>query len=127
MNTMSAAHLIQEADQLLATAKKELNRAEEDAITHAVCFNSRQSIINYLSSFLLQNQVEIKQPATMASLRDQCRAVDTRFSILNLDNIHCRFESDHQEYCLDVAQVEECFQVADQARGLVMAVLTDHR
>lgn len=127
MNTISAAQLIQEADQLLAAAKEEFNRAEKDAITHAVCFNSRQSIINYLSSFLLQNQVAITQPATMVSLRNQCRAVDTRFAILNLDNIHCRFESDHQEYCLDVAQVNECFEVANQARGLVMAVLTDNR
>ena len=127
MNTISAAQLIQEADQLLVAAQEEFNRAEEDAITHAVCFNSRQSIINYLSSFLLQNQVAIQTPATMASLREQCRAIDTRFSILDLSNIHCRFESDHQEYCLDAAQVDECFEVANQARGLVMAVLTDNR
>ena len=117
----NAELLLREADQMLEAAQQEMNRSEEDTIAHTVCFNSRQSLLNYLTVFLLDNGVEPQDPATMAGLLEQCREVDSRFNLIQLDNIHCRFESDHQDYCLDVAQVDECFQVATLARGLVTA------
>jgi hypothetical protein len=119
---LDVKQLIQEADQMMQAARKESNRAEEDAITHTVCFQSRQSLINYLTAYLLQQQVKPQQPATMAGLLEQCRSLDGRFQLLDLSNIHCRFESYHQEYCLDNAQVDHCLEVAEQARGLVMDV-----
>ena len=119
---LEVKQLVQEADNLMQAARDESNRAAEDAITHSVCFNSRQSLINYLTAFLVKQQVEPKQPVTMASLLEQCQSIDGRFQLLDLSNIHCRFESDHQEYCLDNAQVDHCLEVAAQARGLVMDV-----
>ncbi len=121
MDKQDITTLIREADRMLQAADQEMMRSEEDAITHTVCFNARQSLINYLIVFLRNNGVLPEAPATMAGLLTQCRGIDGRFDLISLDNIHCRFESDHQDYCLSVDQVDECLVVAKQTRDIVLA------
>ena len=86
--------LINEADQLLNTAIEEMQRAEEDVTAYTVSFNSRQSIINYLISYLSKNGVELKKPVTMAGLMDQCRAIDGRFDLIDISQIFCRHDEE---------------------------------
>ena len=119
MDTQRADILLQEADQMVQDAGAEMNRSEEDAITHTVCFKSRQAIVNYLTVYLLNSNVRPADPPIMAALLDQCRSLDGRFDLLNIANIHCRFEDHDEEYCLNVDQVDYCLKVAEQARGIV--------
>lgn len=121
MDTQHVSTLIREADRMLLAADQEMMRSEEDAITHTVCFHARQSLLNYLTVFLLNNGVRPEQPVTLAGLLAQCRNLDGRFDLISLENIHCRFESDHQDYCLSVDQVDECLQVAKQTREITLA------
>lgn len=122
MDTQKADILLQEADRMVQDAGEEMMRAAEDAITHSVCFKSRQAIINYLTVFLLNNGIRPADPPTMAALLDQCRSIDGRFDLINIDNIHCRFEAEDKEYCLSVKQVDECLRIANQAKGIVKGV-----
>jgi len=120
MQTQNVDLLINEADQLLNTAMDELQRSEEDVTSYMVCYNSRQSIINYLSSFLLKNGVDIKQPVTMASLMDQCRSLDGRFQLIDISQIFCRHDENDEEYCLNVEKVRDCLRIAKQTRGIAI-------
>lgn len=119
MDVQRAYILLEEADQMVQAAGEEMMRAEEDAITHAVCFKSRQAIINYLTVFLIKSGVAPIAPPTMAALLAQCQAIDGRFNLLNIDNIHCRFEAEDKDYCLSVDQVDECLRIANQASDIV--------
>ena len=111
--------LIHDADQLLLTADAEINKAAEDAVTHLICHNSRQSIANYLMSYLLSNGVHLPYPTTLDSLLEKCRTSNAKFNQIDLSKIHCRFKTDDQEYCLDHKTVDECYRVARQTQELV--------
>ena len=120
MQTKNVDVLINEADQLLNTAVEELQRSEEDVTAYMVCHNSRQSIMNYLASFLLKNDVALKEPATMASLIKQCRKQDARFDLIDISQIHCRHDEGEEEYCLNIEKVNDCLRIAKQTRGMVV-------
>ena len=109
------------AEELLVAAEHEMERSEEDLVTHLICNNSRQSLSNFLSGFLLQQNVSITHPATLASLLKQCQSLDARFELLDLSEMHCRHEIHSMSYCLDPRQVEMCIKVAQQARSIVTA------
>ena len=118
--------LISEADRMMEAAKAEINRSREDVTAHLVCMNSRQSILNYLLSFLHKNGVELRKPVTMASLLEQCSGVDARFELIDLTPINCRNKVDHSDYCLDVDVVGECLQIAKQTRAIALDESPSH-
>ncbi len=120
MQTQNVDILIKEADQLLNTAEAELQRSAEDVTAYLVCHNSRQSINNYLVSYLIKNGVELKQPVTMASLMDQCRSLDGRFDLIDISEIFCRHEESDDDYCLNVEKVSDCLRIAKQTRGIAI-------
>lgn len=112
--------LITEADQLLERANEEIQRSEEDVIAYMVCHSSRQSIKNYLASFLINNGEAMKEPVTMASLMDQCRSIDGRFDLIDISPISCSHEVHDEDYCTNVNKVTECLQIAKQTRGIAI-------
>jgi hypothetical protein len=120
MEKQNVDFLIKEADELLRFAKEELSRAKEDVTAYVVCHNSRKSIINYLTSFLLKRGTAPDQPITIANLMDQCREEDARFENLDISNTLCRFEEHDEGYCLSVEKVSECLNIAQLVRGIVV-------
>ena len=112
--------LITEADQLLERANEEIQRSEEDVIAYMVCHSSRQSIKNYLASFLINNGEAMKEPVTMASLMDQCRSIDGRFDLIDISPISCSHKVHDEDYCTNVNKVTECLQIAKQTRGIAI-------
>ncbi len=120
MQSQNVDILINEADQLLNRAEEELQRSEEDVTTYLICQNSRQSINNYLAVYLIKNGVELIQPVTMASLMDQCRAIDGRFDLIDISQIFCRHEEHDEDYCLNVEKVSDCLRIAKQTKGMAI-------
>ena len=112
--------LIKEADQLLDTASQEIQRSEEDVIAFMVCHNSRQSIVNYLASFLINNGEAMKEPVTMASLMDQCRSIDGRFDLIDISQIDCSHKVHDEDYCTNVKKITECLEIAKLTRGIAI-------
>jgi hypothetical protein len=121
MDTKNIDTLISEADKMIHTASEEMMRAEEDVTAHMVCINARQSILNYLISYLQKNGEELKQPVTMAGLLEQCRSIDGRFELVDLTPINCRNKTEHSDYCLDVGTVGACLKIAKQIRAIALA------
>ena len=119
MQTSSSQSLFADADQLLAAAHEEFSRAEEDAVTHLICHNSRQSISNYLMGYLLDKGAHIPYPVTLNGLLQKCQALNPSFQEIDLAPITCRFEADDKGYCLDHTTVDECFRIAQQTQALV--------
>lgn len=108
------------AEELLFSAERENERSEEDVVTHLICVNSRQSIEKFLTGYLLRELVAIDEPSTLASLLAQCKLLDARFDMLNLEEVHCRFDTDERNYCLEHYEVDACIKVAQNTRSIVM-------
>lgn len=120
MNIKPTESLYRLAENLLQAAKDEQKRANEDVVTHLICSHSRLSIKNYLTGYLLDNNIPIEEPVTIASLKQQCMAVDARFEELSLDDILCKFESHDRYYCLEHDHVDACLKTALHVRSIVL-------
>lgn len=112
-------YLIAEAEELLAGAKEEMQRAREDVAAFRVCHSSRQATLHYLSAYLLDHDLWIPSLTTVKSLLDQCRQNDARFHLIDLSPMECRSAADHSAYCLQNEKVEKCLHIADQLAGMI--------
>jgi hypothetical protein len=112
--------IVKEADALLYSATEELKKSKNDLLTYQACNNSRESIRKYLTSFLLKNEVEPQEPVTLASLLDQCKAIDKKFALIDLSGILCRHDAVYDDYCLDAVKVKQCLKVAEQTRKITL-------
>ena len=115
----TSEQLYDHADELITMAAHEQERAEEDVVTHLICNNARLAIYHLLKGFLLQRDIRIVSPASIASLQQQCQAIDPRFDVLDLDELSCRYESPGKEYCIERDVVDHCLKAAHQVQSLV--------
>lgn len=111
--------LFGEADQLLELAVHELERSEEDVVIPMVCFNTRQSIVNYMRGFLLSRGTTPAEPLTLDHLHKQCKRIHPAFQALDFSSFDCQHEDDSESYCLSVHKVEECLKTAVQTQSIV--------
>lgn len=120
MPETKAKELFAAADQLMAAIDEEVNRPEEDIIAPFICSQSRKSIQNYLTAFLLQNGTTPQQPIALADLLKLCQEIDNRFEQVDLSAMNCRFETDAEDHvCHDVKTVSQCFHVAREIKDLI--------
>lgn len=121
MDINSPSSLIKIADDLLIAAEHEQQRAVEDVVTHLICSNSRKSIYNFLYGYLLNKNITIQHPISIASMQKQCEAIDPRFEWLDLEKVNCRYETHDRYYCLEHDNVDKCLKAAKDVRSIVMA------
>jgi hypothetical protein len=119
MYNQRAKMKIEEADQLLKTAQNEMFRSEEDVVPFMACSKARESIVNYLTGFLLQNGVELDEVLSMESLINKCKGINSKFSELELDTILCKQENHNSKYCSDLVKVKECVAVAKKTKDFL--------
>jgi hypothetical protein len=119
----SAEDLYLEADELLSAAEIELQRSKEDVVTHLICNNTRLCITHYLIGYLLEHNIPVRAPASIASLQHQCQSIDSRFHLPELDYIECRYETPGKRYCLEMEKVTACFKAAEKVRSVVRATV----
>ena len=112
--------MVKEADALLHSASEELKKSQDDVVTYQACHNSRESIRTYLTSFLLKNEVEPKEPVSLASLLDQCIAIDKKFKLIDMSCILCKDDTEFEDFCLNVEKVNPCLKVAEQTRSVLL-------
>ena len=111
--------LYDHADELIRIAEHEQERAEEDVVTPLICHHARLAIYHLLKGYLLQRDIRILPPASIASLQQQCQAVDPRFDVLELDGMACRYEAPGKQYCIERDVVDHCLMAAQQVQSLV--------
>jgi hypothetical protein len=112
--------LFKDAEELLSAAEYELHRPQENNALHLACNNARLSITHYLIGYLLEHDIRIKSPASIASLQQQCQIIDPRFSVLNLDNINCRYDRPGLRFCTQADRVTACYEAALQLQSIIM-------
>ncbi len=112
--------LISEAERLMQLAKNELERSEEDVTSYMVCVNARQSIVNYMIAYFQNNKTELIKPVTMAGLLEQCKKLDGRFQLVDIDAINCREDAHDDAYCLHVDKVSDCYRIAQMIRNIAV-------
>lgn len=115
--------LFRDADELLYAAEEEMNRSATDMVTHLICINSRMAITHYLIGYLLERNIPIKSPGSIASLQQQCQSVDPRFHELDLNEIDCRYETQGKRYCLEADKVSYCFKAAEEVRSIIRSAV----
>jgi len=116
--------LYRDADELLYASEVEMNRAATDMVTHLVCMNSRLAITHYLIGYLLERNISIMSPGSIASLQQQCQDIDPRFHELDLNEIACRYETQGKRYCLEFDKVSYCFKAAEEVRSIVRSAVS---
>jgi hypothetical protein len=118
---LTTRELYEHADELISAAEHELDRAEEDVVIHLVCNNSRLSISHLLIGFLLEKNIPVRPPASIASLQRQCQSIDPRFNELDLDHMACRYQATGSAYCLECTHFNACLKAAQQVHDVVLA------
>ena len=113
--------LYREADHMLEQGSHEMERAEEDVVTPMICFNVRQSLVNYLRGFLLEHNITPSWPLTLDHLHKQCIMIRPAFQQVDLQSFYCRHEESDECFCLEVHKVEECMKAAKEVQQLIHA------
>jgi hypothetical protein len=110
------------AENLLDNAGQELQRAEEDVVVPAVCYNSRETIYNYLEGYLIRNMQAPKEPVSLENLKNQCANINPEFKELDFSSLDCSHDNKagQEAYCMSVTKVKSCFQVAQEVKDLIM-------
>lgn len=123
MSDLNAYWYLQRANSQLENANKELNRPSEDIVAFSVCHQSKEIIADLMRSFLLLHGVNSPASTDLESLRRSCSDIEPKFASLNLNCMSChpaKTENDKQ-YCMDIAQVKSCVNIADEVKDLVDA------
>lgn len=104
---------------MLLRVEQEMDASNKRRVMHSVCFNSRQSLYNYLKGYLLLHEVKPGEPTSLAGLLEKCKRLDQRFETISLAPVHCRDAIHHRDLCRDRGEVEKCWEVALAARQIV--------
>ncbi len=108
---------LEAADELLSRANNELCKPEEDVVHYCVCQNAYDAIVNYLGSFLLENNVEFEKTSTIEDLLSSCRAIDKRFNELTLAPIYNPTRS--QDAWMSIATANSFMAMATNTQKMV--------
>jgi len=105
------------AEELLSRAKNELCKPEEDVVHYSVCQNAYDAIVNYLGSFLLDNDVEFEKTSNVEDLLSSCRSIDKRFNDLNLSPLYNPTKS--QDVWMSINTANSFMAMAENTRKMV--------
>lgn len=121
MKKQISENLFIQAEDLLNEAYEELQRAEEDVVTPAVCYNAKKTIVNFMEGFLIRNMQAPSGPMSMEQLRAACARIDPAFDELDFSGLNCKHskELDPAEFCMPVEKVKSCYDVAVDIRDLI--------
>lgn len=74
---------LEKAERHLDQAKDALCKPEEDVVPYSVCKSAYESIIHYLSGFLMRNGRDMPETVSVQELLTFCREVDPSFNELH--------------------------------------------
>ena len=105
--------LYETAVQKLKEANDELCRPEEDVVAYMVCRNSQLAIHNFLRAYLLQNEIDVDDEATVDDLYNKCKSINVNFGKIDLAGFDCQADNLESRYCSGTEKVSRCFDIAD--------------
>lgn len=105
------------AEKYFYRAKNELCKPQEDVVPYSVCQSANHAVIDYLSSFLIEKDVEPPENAGMEELLKNCREIDDRFNSLHLAPLYHAVDTEDVWMNLDTAN--DFMAIAESTRQMV--------
>ncbi len=115
-------NLIIDADSKLNLARKEMFKAEENVVTHLVCQNSRESLRNYLSAFLMLKKIKFSPSESIPGLLKKCGQENKTFQKIDLTTLDCRYELEEERFCFAVNKAGYCLDTVEAAKQIFKEV-----
>ena len=121
MKKQISENLFIRAEDMLESAGRELQRAEEDVVVPAVCYNSRKTIFNYLEGFLIRHYQAPTGPMSLEQLKNECAKINPGFDKIDFTHLDCKQndELDPAEFCMSIKKVKSCYQIAQEVKDLI--------
>lgn len=125
MTYNSVLNSLRNPSLLLRAANEELNRPEEDVVTLAACECTRNSVIEFLGSYLTEKKILTISQESIGTLLTRCCKEDAAFKSIDISCFSCKaLDKDCiGGYCLDVKKIKECFESAKVVEEFVLAKL----
>ncbi|MEQ9403912.1 MAG: HEPN domain-containing protein [Cyclobacteriaceae bacterium] len=111
---------LDQAEEYFDKAKEELCKPEEDVVPYSICQSSYHAVVNYLSSFLIDNGATIPESENVESLLANCRELDQKFKKLHLVPMYNPTQSEDVWMNLDAAH--DYLKMADNTRQMVRQI-----
>lgn len=116
MSTIEIKAKLEQAHRFLDSAKIEMNRPAEDVVSYMVCRSVRNSVANYLMSYLLKKEVMFNDEESVEELLIKCKQINDDFNEIDLSAI--TFTKDY-EYSAEIDQMDKCIDLAINTKNLV--------
>jgi HEPN domain-containing protein len=93
-----------QAEEHLSKAKNELCKPEEDVVPYSVCQNAYNSVVHYLSGFLMHHNQPVPEEIKIEHLLRNCRTLDSQFKELHLAPLYNPTQSEDVWMNMDTAK-----------------------
>ena len=121
MDNLALEKLINEANLLLVRAEEELQKPKDEMMSFASCQTAKLSMFKLLKAYLVKHKIEVKEEENLVQLYDKCRAYNTAFNSIPIQEMGCVSGShcSMEEYCMDFKYVMQCVDKAKNIRKLL--------
>ncbi|MBI4945654.1 MAG: hypothetical protein HY840_04550 [Bacteroidetes bacterium] len=128
MNTNPILDSLRNASSLLRIANNELYRPSEDTVLLCTCQSTKNAVIEFLKSYLLEKKVKSISKNSLENLLAECCKVDSGFKSIDIACFGCKTQEENcvGSYCLETSKVSECFAKAKVVEEFVLAKLKVH-
>ena len=107
-----------EAEGLLDKAKEELCKPEEDVVPYVICKSAYQSVLDYLTSYLLYHNNPMPENTSIEDLLKNCRDMDGRFKELHLSPLYNPTQT--EDVWMNIDAAKDFLTMAEKTRQIVM-------
>lgn len=109
---------LQQAEEFLQIAQEELYKPEEDVVRYMVCRSAYKAVQNYLTAYLVKQNIKTNPTMTIENLLDLCRKSNPIFNDLKLDLLYNAHEE--EDVWMDMGTAQEFMDLASKTKVLVL-------
>lgn len=117
MNNLKSQNILEEADEMLETAKEELCRPEEDVVHYMVCKHAYKAITKYMAGYLIGQGQAVSHSSSISDLLEKCRNINPTFQKLNLDPL--LRQGNPEDLWMNTHTAKEFIDLASKTRNMV--------
>lgn len=117
MNNLKSQNILEEADEMLQTAKEELCRPEEDVVHYMVCKHAYKAITKFMAGYLISQGQAVSHSSSISDLLEKCRNINPTFQKLNLDPL--LRQGNPEDLWMNTHTAKEFIDLASKTRNMV--------
>ena len=119
---------LSKAERDLKVAEHEMDLAEDEMLTDAICFHSQQAVEKFLKAYLISRKIDFSKTHNLEFLVELCSEEDEEFKGLNVGNLShyavgVRYPDD--PHIPDIGEAKECFDLAKNIKKFILKKIWD--